>query len=424
LALNLIGDPKQTLYLFRNANPDLLAKMDILLPGSKNVSILKNYRSSKQLVQLANYISEIFKEDFNIVKYSDPVKGEEKDYLKIKEFENPQMESSFVSKEIVKLIHEGIILDNISILARTNNELLEFEAGLITEKIPYKIKYDSRSILNQSAFKILYSIYSIMFNSKDINALCEILLPIKGFGSKFIEQIRDRLNYLLLRDNSFSIFDFVKEEYLNKNTKQYKILYEFMEKGLKPIRKCFQNDRMNFLSFNREILDILKNTVEFDQGEEKYNSILKLTIEESYFIKAINTLSKMYSILLEEYTFKKMNDINKFFYIYQTLQLSQDTFILNKGGVKKSSILLSTIHSFKGKESDYIFGVSLKSYKLKTLNNFEDKCVFYVLVTRAKKKLYLTSSRYIRGFKGDLVRSYENEFLNLYQKNIKRLEEE
>jgi DNA helicase-2/ATP-dependent DNA helicase PcrA len=423
LALTLIGDPKQTLYLFRQANPDLLSKMDLLIPGSERGFILKNYRSSEQLVQLANFISEIFKEDFE-VEYSDPIKEKEEDYLTIKEFLTPQMESTFLSKEIVKLIQKGVIPDNISILARTNNELLEFEAGLIIEKIPYKIKYDSRSILNQSAFKFLYSIYSIMFNPKDINALCEILLPIKGFGAKFIEQIRNKLTYLLFRNDNFSIFNFLCEEYLEKTTKQYKILYEFVEKVLKPMRGCFQNDKMTFLGFNREILDILKNTIEFDQGEEKYGSI-KITIEISYFNKAIATFSKMYSILLEDYDFKKMDDINKFFHIYQTLQLSQDTFVQNKGGGgnKKSSVLLSTIHSFKGKESDYIFGVGLKSYRSKTLSNFEDKCVFYVLVTRAKKKLYLTSSEYIQGFKGNLVRSCENEFLDLYTNNIKRLED-
>lgn len=423
MSLTLIGDPKQTIYLFRSSNPDIISKMDRLLPGAQEGFILKNYRSVKQLVELSNHVVRLFKHNFE-VKNSDPHLGEQDDFVKIKKFFKTEEEASYVAKEISYLKRSGVEFKDISILARTNKQLLDFEAGLITEKIPYIIKYDSRSILNQSAFKLIYSIFSLMLNPKDINALCEIILALKGVGAKFIEQIREKLNYILFNYRGFNVWDFVNAGNLEGSTKQYKTLYSFMDDILFPARKIFEKD-VSVLGFYSELMSLLDNHIEFDKEKDKEKDkerLLKFTIERDSFIRAFSTLSKVYKILLEDIYFKELDNLNQFVQLYEMLQLSQESYFEQKKGSMKerNAVSLSTIHSFKGKESPIIFGVGLRSYAEKVLYNFEDTCVFYVLVTRAKRKLYLTSSKYIRGFKGDLIPSCNNEFLNYYEDCFKK----
>ena len=423
MSLTLIGDSKQTLYLFRNANPDILEKMDRLLPESQEGHILKNYRSPKQLVLLSNYFAESFKGDLE-VHGSVPHKDVSLDALEINSFNTVLDECRFVSKEISSLREGGVDLGDVAIIARTNRQLLDFEAGFISEKIPYVIKYDSRSVLNQSSFKVLYSIYSILFNPKDINALCEIITPIKGIGAKFIENLKSRVRYLLRVKEDFSIFEDITPKTMGKTTKQYKALYEVMEKILKPLLKVFKQENTTFLSFNREVYSKLNSYVLFE-GEKEGDASIRLTINREMFNRAFSTFRNIYKLACKDFEFEKKNELERFAHIYETIQLSQESYSDSKGGlVKKSAVMLSTIHSFKGLQNSYIFLTSLRRYNDVDPNSFEEKCVFYVAITRAKEKLYLTSSSLIRSFKGDLVRSGTNPFISRYVKGLGRLNKE
>lgn len=429
MSLTLIGDPKQTIYQFRGSNPNILEKMDVLFEGSGTQEgfILKNYRSSKQLVLLANYFSEVFEGDLK-VHDSDPHKEAENDVLSIKEFETVIIESRYISREIAKLRDRGVDLKNIAILARTNRQLLDFEGGLISEKIPYIIRYDSRSVLNQSAFKVLYSIYSILFNPKDIGALCEILIPIKGIGAKFIDNLRSKVLYMIRQDAKFSLFDDINPRTMGKMTKQFQSLYDLLDKILRPMRDVFKKENTSFLSFNSALRDKFNRWVECD-GERNEDATLKFTISRDMFNRAYSVFSNIYKVSLEDQTFKSKGDAEKFIYIYETLQLSQEAYTEYKNqtvakGEKKSAVTLSTIHSFKGKEADYVFGACLRKYNDVNPTDFAEKCVFYVLITRARRKLYLTSSELIRSFKGDLIHAGSNVFIDRYWEGIERLKKE
>jgi DNA helicase-2/ATP-dependent DNA helicase PcrA len=426
MSLTLIGDPKQTLYLFRNANPDILEHMDRLLscPEHQEGYILKNYRSPKQLVMLANYFSSVFHGRLQ-VHHSDPHKDVEEDVLSVKTFDSVISESRFVSREISKLRNQGVDLKNIAILARTNRQLLDFEGGLISEKIPYIIRYDSRSVLNQSAFKVLYSIYSLLFNPKDINALCEICIPIKGIGAKFIDNLREKALYLMRKNPNFSIFTDIHPQNMGKMTKQFQMLYDLLEKIVKPMQNEFLKKTTNFFSFNSFLKDILYRWVECD-GERNGDAVIKFTISRDMFNRAFTVFHNIYKIASEDFEFKNSTDLDKFIKIYETLQLSQEAYTeyKNQNGEKKSAVMLSTIHSYKGKEADHIFGTCLRRYNEVNTELFSEKCVFYVLVTRAKRKLYLTSSELIRSFKGDLIRAGSNDFIEKYLEGLSKLKQE
>lgn len=427
MSLTLIGDPKQTLYLFRFANPDILEKMDKLIPDAQEGRILKNYRAPKQLVMLANYFSDVFKGDLE-VHYSDPHKDVETDVLSVKEFDTVIMESRYVSQEVSKLRDKEVDLKDIAILARTNRQLLEFEGGLISEKVPYIIRYDSRSVLNQSSFKVIYSIYSILFNPRDINALCEILIPIKGIGEKFIEGLRSKVLYDMRDNPDFSVFEDINPRTMGKMTKQFQSLYDFIEKVLKPAREMFMKQNMNFPSFNIGLRAILNNHVEYD-GDKNDDAVVKLTITREMFSRSFSIFHNIYTISLEDAEFQSKNDFERFVKIYETLQLSQEVYTEYKNqkvqaGERRSAVTLSTIHGAKGLEWSYVFGVSLRRYADVNPHVFENKCVFYVLITRAKKKLFLTSSEYIRSFKGDLIQAGDNPFIEQYVGGLERLRQE
>lgn len=415
-SLILIGDPKQSLYSFRSADPNILDKLEYFIPGVQvDVKyLLNNYRSTPKLVEYSNdYSIKEFKEIFD-VQPSVSIKEATVSSIFFHQTETMEQEFDYITKDILKNKYN---YKDVSILARRNKSLVDLEPYLINNRIPYKIKYDSKSISNQSSFKFLYSVYSILINQKDIEGLCDILEYIKGIGTKTNGKIKDLYLSKLNENNNLTIFDKSSID-LFQNT-QIKYVYDNL---LLPLFNSFKDSSFRFDSLTKQIHNILLNKFNYiENSEDSINYVSNnnldvcLQLTEDQIFKACNTMLDIYKSNISNGSFNCLLEIEKFYEIYETLSATQ--FDKKQNTKDDNCVNLSTIHSFKGLENKIIYYFQTSNIvPFQESAKVDDMCVTYVAVTRAIEKLIITSSTKCRTFDRQEVNSFINPYIKRYLK--------
>jgi DNA helicase-2/ATP-dependent DNA helicase PcrA len=414
MSVTMVGDLAQSIYGWRASKPFLFANFKNLFPERvKEHTILKNYRTPRQLVLIANAFRKIFEE--NGIDYTPAVPHLKNmpETLSILDFETPEEEITHILREI-KYKHdvEGIPYSEFSILCRTNNEISSFESGVVSLGIPYYFKFDNQSIMAQSGFKYLYSLYSMMLDPENVLNFWELIQPIKGVGVKFIEKIKKAYtnkNTPLLE--FFSVKN--KSNLPNSNYKQWDSIFSFIERVLKPLL-AERETKLNYPSINRLILRLLNNFYYFEEDVPTLGGV-GVFLKRKQLIEVFNTLSTLYEVSCEDAEFKKLSNWEQFVQIYENLQLSQDVHIEMKekkvAKADRDALGFYTIHSYKGKENNYIYYAKTRGLWQLDYYDFESRCVFYVAITRSKRKLTISGSEMVKGFDNTYKGSYENPFV-------------
>ncbi|MDR1861759.1 MAG: ATP-dependent helicase [Candidatus Ancillula sp.] len=200
--LCVVGDPSQTIYSFTGATPEFLLNFkDKFKPKYPNqtaperVNLINDYRSSPQIVRLANRILKLRgREGFEPLKLTSKAKDEGKSVV-WKEYPNDVEEAKRTAQMIAKLLDSSAFrIEDIAILARTNLQLQVFATELRAMKIPCFIKKDDRHIreveqdkeVNFSSGVALVSLHS----SKGLEWECVFLVGLSD-GQVPISRAKD-----------------------------------------------------------------------------------------------------------------------------------------------------------------------------------------------------------------------------------------
>lgn len=418
MTLTLVSDPAQSIYGWRSAKTALSLNYPKLAPDRiKEFTILKNYRTPKQLVDIANeFRKEFDKHGLNYTPSIPHLPDGENVLNILDEFTDPEEEMNYILREIKTMhLQHNIPYSQFSVICRTNNELLSFESGVVSLGIPYYFKFDNQSIMSQTGFKFLYSVYTLMVDPTNFLVFADLISPIKGIGSKFVEKIKH------LHRPGVSVFETFSEKNVEpkKDLKQWSMLFKFVKSFLLPIMKM-SGTNTDYPTINRTILQYLNNTVTFEDDDFEKGK-LGYFLKRPQLLEILNTLRKLYDVTCEDGGFKKLSYSEQFVYIYENLQLSQDTHNENKGVKKEERDALGfyTIHSYKGKENNFIYYARVHGLWQIDAFDFENTCVFYVAITRSKKKLTLTGSQTTKDYAGVMRFTNENPFL----RKLKRIVE-
>ncbi len=134
--LFIVGDPDQTIYTWRGADVRYFLDFDKAFPGVKTISMMKNYRSSPQIIAAAN--SLISKNSVRMEKSILPTLKDGAPVL-CYHASNSEEEASWIVGEIKKLREAGAELRDICVLYRAHHVTRTLEDVFIKEKIPYTI---------------------------------------------------------------------------------------------------------------------------------------------------------------------------------------------------------------------------------------------------------------------------------------------
>lgn len=137
--LCVVGDAAQTIYSFAGASPDYLVRFASEYPGAKTVTLSRDYRSTPQIVSLANGVVSRDKETNSQAVRLTSMRESGK-AVRYEVYPDDEAEAYAIAKLVKERINEGASTSQIAILFRTNAQSSLFEAALARENIKYCVR--------------------------------------------------------------------------------------------------------------------------------------------------------------------------------------------------------------------------------------------------------------------------------------------
>ncbi len=348
-----VGDIDQNIYSWRGANIRNILNFEKDYVGAKLVVLEENYRSTQTILAVANKIIEKNKFRKEKILVTRNAVGE-----KIGVFEalSENHEAQFVVSKIKELIASGVEGREIAVLYRANFQSRALEEQFLAQDVAYHVL--GTKFFERKEIKDILAYLRLSFNTESTADLKRIInVPKRGIGKttllKIVEGKQDSLP-LAMRNKllGFNHLLFRIKEYALKNELSKTIIFIAEESGL---------------------------TKEFGKGEEDVDRIEN--------IKELSALAKRYDDEDREDA---------------VMHLLEDTSLISdQDGEKeeKDGARLMTIHASKGLEFSYVFITGLEeglfphnkdNERLSEEDKEEERRLFYVAITRAKKKLYMT----------------------------------
>lgn len=355
----VVGDDSQSIYSFRGANFKNIMDFPTIFPGCTITTMEQNYRSAEPILSLTNKIIENAKEKYSKELFSHITGHQKPVYLRVRS-ENEQ--ALFVCQRVIEQLEEGVPLDDMAVLFRAGWHSNELEIELRNHNIPY-VKYGGIKFAEAAHVKDVTSLVRVIFNPCDAIGWFRILRLLEGIGPKtagtIIREIVDnKLGFQGLLSSSFAGKKYTPE--LNR-------LYDTIQQVVVP--------HLNPVDEMRVVFDYYMPL--FERVYDDYK-------------KRLNDLESLIRVV-ERYT-----DIEQFL-----TDISIEPPELGQAGVfeqarEDKKLVLSTVHSAKGLEWDTVFIINLvdgyfpSSYSMFRESDMEEeRRLFYVAATRAKRNLYL-----------------------------------
>lgn len=365
----VVGDDFQSIYSFRGARIENINKfIDDYKP--KLILLEKNYRSTTEILNLANDVIKHNKNQIEKVLYSNDVKGDKPTYARLL---NDKMETFFVIDEIKKLVLSGLQYSDIAIIYRNNYLSRGFEDALVSRQIPYKL-YGSLSFFSRMEIKDIIAYLRLICNTDDDFALKRIInVPKRKIGAQSVEKINN-----LAIEHQTSLYEAI--EYLNHDDLLYRKLVNF-KAMISSIKANLDNikltDLVDLIVVETGYKEYLEKEYDAEEAFERYSNIKEF---KTAMLEAEED---------EEY----QTNIDKLGVFLNNLALRSDQDEDNN----PNSVTLTTYHQAKGLEFGAVFLVALENEifpsQREGIDIEEERRIFYVGVTRAKKYLYLTNSK-------------------------------
>lgn len=371
-----VGDIDQSIYGWRGANISNILNFENDFENSKIILLEENYRSTQKILDCAN---ELIKNNINRKDKNLWTKKSGGDEIIYKSLQNENYEAYEVAENISKLLFDGYKLSDIAVLYRANFQSFPIENALRKNGIKYRM-VGGLKFYDRKEIKDIISYLRLIANSKDDNAFRRIInYPKRSIGDVSLKKLED---YCYI--NGISLFDGLFEvEFLDSLSSKLKNSFEsFRDLIFKYIQMMEDLTIVELTKNLLEDLDFSNFLIETEKESEKKIENLSLFIEE------LNTNYKEIKLLEYLETNSLLSDLDK------TDEAVSDV------------VTLSTVHSTKGLEYRVVFVIGMnqgifpseRSLKEREDGIEEERRLFYVAITRAKEKLYITSTKSMNQF--------------------------
>lgn len=376
----VVGDEDQSIYSWRGADIANILDFEKVYPDVVVLKLEQNYRSSKNIIEAATHVISQNTLRKGKKMWTENPQG---DSILVVDCIDDKKEGGFVASEILDLRQKGVSLSDIAIFYRTNSQSRLIEDHLRANKIPYRI-IGGTKFYDRKEVKDMLAYMRLVVNDKDSLALSRIInVPARGIGATSLRKL--------------------EEEAIKASVSLWQIICEIVENSEKY---SFLKIGAKIKSSLREMVDIISEIKVLDAQKVSPVTIYeKLLQDTGYFdfLKAqkdyeslarIENLEEL-SSAIKQYEQSNQNPSLLGFLETITLDTSKEE------EHPQGEVSLMTVHGAKGLEFPFVFLVGAEenlfpSYKsmeggAKSLE--EERRLFYVAMTRAMKKLYITFAR-------------------------------
>lgn len=393
----VVGDDAQSIYSFRGATIENILQFQKDYDDVKVVKLEQNYRSSQNIIHVAN---EVIKNNKGQIPKNLWTENKEGDKIVLVRTMTDNDEGRFVADCIQEQkLRYHFYNKDFAILYRTNAQSRSFEESLRRMGIPYRI-YGGVSFYQRKEVKDFIAYLRVIANTRDEEALKRIInYPVRGIGKTTIEKCVIAAN--------------------EQNISMYEVVSRAGEFGFKAgTLEALQN----FTTMIRYFQSMLTSTNAYEVAVQvgKHTNLVK----ELFNDKTTEGLARYENIQellnsIKEWTESPSNEDGELGDKSLGSYLQQITLLTDADDDKgeQDAVKMMTIHAAKGLEFEcvYVGGVEETLFpsgmSINTREELEEeRRLFYVAVTRAKQKLWLTYANARYRF-GQLVQNEPSRFI-------------
>jgi DNA helicase-2/ATP-dependent DNA helicase PcrA len=350
----VVGDVDQNIYSWRGADIKNILSFERDYPGAAMIVLEENYRSTQTILEVANHIIKKNKNRFEKNLFTKQGPGEQ---IGLYQAYDENDEARFISETAAKLIEKGTDPSQIAVLYRANFQSRALEEGMLNKGVGYQVL--GVKFFERKEVKDVLSYIRVALNRESLSDLQRVLnVPTRGIGKVTMAKI-------------FSgMLDQLSDAHMKKWTDFNELL-----------------DAIAKRSSSEKASDLVKFVIKQTGLEEMLSKGNDEDLERLENMRELATLATKYDFIIPgEGAAKLLEDA--------ALATDQDEMEENKPAVR-----LMTIHASKGLEFEYVFITGLEQdlfphrsmdSKGSKRDEEEERRLFYVALTRAKKKLFLS----------------------------------
>ncbi len=404
----VVGDDDQSIYSWRGANYENIVNFERDFPERLEIFLDRNYRSSKTILTAANQLIKNNSARKDKTLWTDFDSG---DSIVIIQSEDGKDEVKNIVTEMRKeSFTHHLSYDKFGILVRTNHLLPEIENALMLENIPVQVS-GGMSFFERKEVKDIIAYMRLFINENDDIALLRIInTPRRKIGVSTLALLRRVKDSLHLP--YFSCIEYIIKNQNNYSKRQVEALERFLDL-ITTYKELFMKGGRN----RNKVLTSLVEAIEYRSyllGEYPGNETGAM-----YRYGSVGNFIKLFS----RWERDENNIENNIFEYLQRLMLQLRDNNDKKEGEKRVSLM--TIHSAKGLEFDTVFLAGVEDHIIPHKRSItedeknieEERRLFYVAITRAKRKLFVSYAS-TRKNHDEIISTSPSRFLDEIEKGL------
>ena len=352
--LFIVGDDDQSIYQFRGAKPEIMLNFRKDYPQSGQVLLNDNFRSTTQIVEAAGQVIARNKTRFpkNII-----ARGGDGALVRSLEFPDQQQECTYILREIQNWQARGGSLRQVAVIYRTNTQPRVVIQKLMEYNLPFRVRDQVPNLFQHWIARDLFCYMRLAMGS----GLRKDLLPVLNRPKRYLS--RECLN-----DERIS-WEYMLDFYKDKRYVCDRI--ERLQYDLKMMSRMGPFAAINYI----------RHVIGYEEYLKEYAGFRRMNVED-----LLEVLSDLQESAREYHTYEE-------WFIYIEKYTEEMEQLKKRQQEVKDGVHLTTMHSSKGLEYEKVFildaAEGITPYKKAVLEPDleEERRMFYVAMTRAKKEL-------------------------------------